>query len=332
MRIALVVVMLAVTTFGVAGTPPTIERVQGSAWLKLFGATVPRPTLGRPYPLRAHLVPGAKLHRYYIKCEREISRGALTCAASDRKHLLASHADPIDGAFWTWADATFTFTDEPASSAVAKRIAQQMRKEQPIDFDDTALILNDNTEWEIVDEMVGAGCENPPPGQPCDHIVVRTGKKIRHTTHSGSLIFSGYSFAPDLAAPEFLLDLLGSGYALQSLDLLVPVKTPHEAVIYGFTGNVGTAPKALAYLETVKEKDPDMRLALAFDRAVIAAATADVAIFQTAYAALVAERKQYGTLPPNMQSAFDHVMPILDQLASGALSRTAPFGLDKYIK
>ncbi len=320
-RLAALSVVLLVAP---AAAKPSIQNNEWNVQIATFGAAA---ASGH---VKARLRVGQKLQRFYVRCEREGDTGKPTCTAADRKTLRSSGEDPIMGGFWTWAEKSFSIADPPASPTVARAVAAELAGDKPVDGGANAIVILDQTIWTLEDEYRGEGCENAH-GHPCDPIAVKTGKKVREPHRSTGAFYGGYGLPVDSMLSDELLEMLGSGRATISPELMLPFGTPHQDVVLAAYNNQYRAAEALPYLETVQESDPDMRLALAYDRVVIAAVVHDGKAFAAAYQAFDAERKAHGKPPRVMETAFARVVPTLDLIAKGKVALSAPFGLDAYV-
>lgn len=327
-RLLVTVVLGGLAVLGGAAT--AASHVQNNDWNVHILAYGPAAAAGK---VRGQLKAGQKLSRVFVRCDRDLTRSPPTtrCVPRTRRTLRPGADDPVSATFWTWAQATFAIVDAPASKAAAARIAAQLSAEDDVvDLGPTTIAIVDTTEWTMVDEFVARGCENMH-GQPCDPFAVKTGRKVRHPDRMSSAMLMGYAMPMDFTYIDPLLEMLGSGRWSGSFALLIPFETVHQDKILDVYNNPSHAKQVLAYLETVQEPAPELRVALAYDRTVIAAYLHDAVAYAGAYKALdeaLAKDKPAGAA----KVAIDNARASLDLLASGKLSFTAPFGLAPYLQ
>ena len=319
---ALALVALALAAARAAAQParPSIQDNDWNVRIALYGAGLVK---DRP---SVHLVPGQALARIYVRCDRDNTTAPprTTCAAIDRKAL---RGEPMTGSFWTWAEHTFRIADRAATAAEVRAVRELLTSEHPAGAGPATIVIVELTDWSLHDEYVGRGCEGVRH-QPCDPIAVPTGRKLRVPSSTTPAYLGPYGLPTDWTYTDELLAMLGSGQTLlPSPTLLVPFGTPHQDHVLDAYNNRYHAAAVLPYLEQARDPDPDIQLALAWDRLVIAAYARDPGAFQRAYAAFGKARAARPHPPEVFTRSFARTLPLLDLVASGKARLTPPFGV-----
>jgi hypothetical protein len=292
-----------------AGPPARILRNEvWSTRISVFGADldVVKPAV--------HLTPGQQLDRLYVRCERDetTAKPTVKCNAVAPK--------PPKGSFWRWAANMFVIRDLPASASAARTVQAQLDASKVVSLGNTTIAIVELTEWVLRDEYNYIGDEDPTP--------IPTGKKKRFEQHSTEAYLDGYGLSANWYFSDGVLAMLGSGKALLVRpELVIAWGTVHEQRLRETLGTPHTSAGLLKYLEQAQEPDPDVRLALAWDRVLVAVNLHDPQAFTSAWAAFDAERQARTTLPKVFDDAFARTLPILELVAAGKVTLTPPFGI-----
>ena len=306
-----------------AAAQPARPSIQDNDWnvpIALYGA---RFVKDRP---SVQLVPGQALARVYVRCERDdtVTPPKTSCAAIDRKAL---RGDPMTGSFWTWAEHTFRIADRAATAAEVGAVRELLASDHPAGAGPATIAMVEVTDWSLQDEYVGRGCEGVRH-EPCDPIAVPTGRKIRVSSSTTRAYLGPYALPTDWMYTGVLLAMLGSGQTmLTEPTLLIPFGTPHQDHVLDALNNRYHAAAVLPYLEQARDPDPDIQLALAWDRLVIATYARDTGAFKRAYAAFGTARKARPHPREVFTRSFERTLPMLDLVAAGKAWLTPPFGV-----
>ncbi len=311
---------------GSALAAPNVQNNEWNVHILAYGAAA---ATGK---VPGKLTAGQKLSRVFVRCDRDFTRARRTtrCVPATHTTLRPGGDDPAMGRFWTWAEATFVIVDARASKTAAAKIARQLNAEDDVvNLGPATIVILDLTDWTMVDEYVSRGCGDTH-GQPCDPVAVKTGRKIRQPDTMSAAMLMGYAMPTDFVYISPLLEMLGSGMWSGSFSLLIPFETVHQDKILDVYNNPFHAKQALTYLEAVQEPAPELQVALAYDRTVIAAYLRDAAAYAAAYKALGEALTKYQPVGAT-KAVLDKARANLDLLAGGKLSFTAPFGLARYL-
>jgi hypothetical protein len=290
----IIVLLLALTAS--AGAQPQNHR-WGSLWLY--------------EPMKPVLARGAKITVIYQHCDVDQTRQdvqARTCHPGD------VHALRKTSGMWKWLRATFVVEER---AATADELAGEVPRRPDL------FVFEEDSVTTMVDEWVSFGCGHETP---CDPAMRSTGRKVRGTqTYGGDPLPPGY-----VGGIGPIVERIGARLVSAQVDILLVTRTKHDAPVHVAFDTPYRAKETLAYLATATDPDPDVRLALAYDRVLIAARARDATTFATAYPALVAELQGHDPHSPIVQVASEQ-LALFERISKGELGFVAPLGLDAYV-
>lgn len=335
-RFALVLLMLLSTSAMAA--PAAVHTLQPSFELKKWGGLdlwVPGGAV--------RVAPGARLTRVYVHCDGQTDESndaageIATCHAISKRGLRAPIAPAVD----RWLTTTFEIVEGKVDQRSAR--AYDLLSNVGTSLPEDELFVVEMSHFETQHELRRVGCASRPPGPVCDPGSVRTGRTSRKIVGTELVAYlAGARLAMNVPtsnphAMSELLAVLGVGWKSDQLPLLyirsAQAASSHSAVLDGMMLDHAHTRAALGYLAEVIEDDADVRLALRFDHAMLAAAVRDTAVFHTVFAALTAElaTRDRNMLPAPIKAALDTGLAEMQKIDAGTLVLVAPFGLDPLV-
>ena len=298
MRGVPLILVLAAAVAPARASPASPQNVSwGSLWL--FEAT--RPVLKA----------GTKLTVVYIHCDLDETTPNVrrTCKPGD---LGSIRARRTEGPTWKWLRSTFDVVDDQPTAAELRGTAKP-RSDR--------IVVSEIAVTTMQDEVVAEGCGGHVP---CDPTIHTTGRKIPATSTSVTDFLGDNGYVGGLAS---VFELAGAKLVSPKCELLLVIGSRHDGALHVAYTTPWRGGETLSYLETVEEADPIVRLALAYDRALIAARIRDAKRFAAAYIALAAEVAKHA----KVDNAIQAMLPTLTRIAKGELGFSAPLGLDAYV-
>jgi hypothetical protein len=308
--------------------PRFVAMDAGPLWI--FGAhltSFPTPQL----PL------GGTLRVHFATCEFDETRGvergrcqSVTRAAFEKIDWKGS-ASPLEWKFWAWARDRMTIVDAPVDQTVAQRYALAHAGRGP--HLGSELVVASEKATTLIDEkiLVAGGAEALP-------FTRATGKKVKHTVHTGTLVYDTAPL-PSVVLPDeypLVASLFGSGASAFGYARFIIVSSdgPRDAITdaledaYKYESHRA---ETLAMLEASEQDDHDVRIALDVDRAIIAWWLRDADALRRATKSLDAELTHGDPADLEVKIALGQILPSLRQLRDDAnISVVMPAGLETW--